>query len=437
MSPPTKPPVRDARAQHLRALRLLSLSSLALTIFLTFAASELPLFDSSPHLLLPKQQSLLRRIAQPLLRWDTLYFAHIAQEGYVYEQEWAFFPGAPFVMRTAGELLRRLQADDSLTVAHLLAGGGLASLLCGTTTTLYDLTMHYFGSPSIAYLTCVLSLLPSSPATLRFSASTEPFFTYLSYRGILCCARSEWLHASLLFAAASTFRSNGFMLGGYILWGLVVGPFFARQKIALLQLVKAGFLTAVVFVPFLYHQYNAYLAFCTGVPAHDSPPWCSKTLPFVYSYVQEKYWNVGFLRYWTPSQAPNILLAAPVLGVLLTFCTKHTLTTTVPLILSHPLFSPLSNLLPAALRHGHSNSPFLANKNIAPHALHALALGLVLLFAAHTQIALRLAASLPATYWAAAWLVVEHPRTGRWWVGWSVVWGAVSVVLWAAFLPPA
>ena len=67
----------------------------------------------------------------------------------------------------------------------------------------------------------------------------------------------------------------------------------------------------------------------------------------------------------------------------------------------------------------------------------ALALGLVLLLAAHTQIALRQAPALPATHWAAAWLLVAHPRAGRAWVFWSVVWGAMSIVLWAVFLPPA
>ncbi|EKM54036.1 glycosyltransferase family 76 protein [Phanerochaete carnosa HHB-10118-sp] len=440
MSSAKRPTVQDVRARHLRTLRLLSVLGLSLAILLAFAASHLPLFDSSPLLLVSPEEGLLAKGTSSLLRWDTFHFAHIAQEGYVYEYEWAFFPGTPFVMRAFGELLRRLRADSKLTIAHLLAGGGLASLLCGTTTTLYDLTMHCFNSPSVAYLTCLLSLLPSSPATLRFSASTEPFFTYFSYRGMLCCARSEWLHASLFFAVASTFRSNGFMLGGYILWGLFVGPFFGRQsasRISLYRLTKAGFLTSLVFTPFLYHQYNAYLTFCAGENVGDTPPWCSSTLPFIYSYVQEKYWNVGFLRYWTPSQAPNILLATPVLGVLLTFCVKHTLNTTIPLILSHPLFSPLSRLFPASLRIARSTPSFLSNKDIVPHALHALVLGLVLLFAAHTQIALRLAASLPTTYWAAAWLVVEHPRAGKWWVAWSVVWGAISIVLWAVFLPPA
>jgi phosphatidylinositol glycan class V len=60
-----------------------------------------------------------------------------------------------------------------------------------------------------------------------------------------------------------------------------------------------------------------------------------------------------------------------------------------------------------------------------------------LLFASHTQIVLRLAASMPIIYWAAAWLLLEHPKWGRAWVTWSVLWGAVSILLWGAFLPPA
>lgn len=184
MSPATRQAsVQDVRREHLRTLRILSVAALLLTSCLTYAASQLPLFDSSPRLLLLQSGGSLAKAAAPLLRWDTFHFVHIAQEGYVYEYEWAFFPGAPFVMRIFGEVLRRLGGSEESTVAHVLVGGGLASLLCGTTMTLYDITLHHFGLPSIAYLTCLLSLLPSSPATLRFSASTEPFFTYFSYRG--------------------------------------------------------------------------------------------------------------------------------------------------------------------------------------------------------------------------------------------------------------
>ncbi|KIP08294.1 glycosyltransferase family 76 protein, partial [Phlebiopsis gigantea 11061_1 CR5-6] len=406
---------------------------LCLTLSLTYVASQLPLFDSSPRLLASPSDSALAKAVYPLLRWDTFHFLHIAQDGYVYEYEWAFFPGAPFVMRTCGEVLRRLSGSEQASVAHLLAGGGLASLLCETVTTLYDLTLHYFGSPAIAYLTCLLSLLPSSPVTLRFSAYTEPFFTYFSYRGMLCCARTEWLHATLFFAVASTFRANGLMLAGYVIWGMVVEPLLERARVSPVQILKSCILTCVVFTPFVYHQYNAYRAFCLDVSASNLSPWCASRLPLVYGYVQAKYWNSGFLLYWTPSQAPNILLAAPVLATLFAFCSLHLKTCTLPYVRSWPPLTGRPRPHPAP----HAKSPFLTNTAVIPHALHALALALILLFAAHTQITLRQAAALPTTYWAAAWLVAEHPRAGRCWVTWSVVWGAVSVVLWAVFLPPA
>ena len=44
--------------------------------------------------------------------------------------------------------------------------------------------------------------------------------------------------------------------------------------------------------------------------------WCEKAVPSIYAYVQSHYWNVGFLRYWTLSNVPLFLLAAPVLSLM-------------------------------------------------------------------------------------------------------------------------
>ena len=204
----------------------------------------------------------------------------------------------------------------------------------------------------------------------------------------------------------------------------------------------------MVLSPFLYLQYSAYRVFCLG----DSKQalWCDAFPPSIYTYVQSKYWNVGLLRYWTPQQLPNFVLGAPPLALLLAYTLHYLRSAFVPrlqALVSSSSPSPKSPLdkpeesddgtgAPRSARTLSPSSPFL-HPSLAPHAVHALIMALLLLFASHTQIVLRVAASMPCIYWAAAWLLVERPVLGRWWVGWSVVWGAVSCVLWAAFLPPA
>jgi phosphatidylinositol glycan class V len=80
---------------------------------------------------------------------------------------------------------------------------------------------------------------------------------------------------------------------------------------------------------------------------------------------------------------------------------------------------------------------FGSSPSLTPHAIHAVVFAFFLLFASHTQITLRLAASMPFTYWAAAWIYLKYPSYGTAWVTWSVLWGLVSVILWGTFLPPA
>ena len=161
---------------HLSFLRILSLASRILTATALYSFAKLPLFDSSPS---------ITSNSSPLLRWDAFHFTHIAHEGYVYDYEWAFFPGTPIVMRLAGgtiHLLKNAQLGPS-SWDDFLQGGALAALIFDSTTTLYLLTLHHFKSCTIALIVSVLSLIPSSPAVLRFASYSEPFFTYLSYQG--------------------------------------------------------------------------------------------------------------------------------------------------------------------------------------------------------------------------------------------------------------
>ncbi|KAF8813631.1 mannosyltransferase [Phlegmacium glaucopus] len=369
--------------------RLSILSRLLVFILVHASAHSLPLFDASPDIL------NLNPLWRPLFRWDVFHFFHIAHHSYLYEHQWAFFPALPLIIRYSPCLI--------------------VVLACDASQTLYSLSLYHLPSHNHALLATLLSLLPASPVTAYFAPYTEPFFTYLSYRGMLCCTRQQWFFASLLFALAAMFRSNGIFLAGFLIWGLLVRPFMDRQKP---QVIKSLALTAIVLSPFIGYQYLAYLSFCSHSP---QPQWCSKTLPLIYPYVQSKYWNVGFLRYWTINQLPNFLLAAPTLLLIYTYCIYH-----------------LQKMLPQ-LRFSKSSTPSRSFKLLAidPHAIYATILCLLFLVASHTQIVLRLAGSIPLTYWAAAWLVSEHHSLGRLWVTWSVLWSVISIVLWSAFLPPA
>ncbi len=170
------------------------------------------------------------------------------------------------------------------------------------------------------------------------------------------------------------------------------------------------------------YQAYAYFVFCVQLGSPQAE-WCSAFPPSIYSYVQSKYWDVGFLRYWTLNQLPNFLIATPSIILIFAFAIEH-LKRALP---------PLSN---REKKSQQLESAFY-NSSITPHAIHAAIFASILLLASHTQIVLRLAHSMPFTYWAATWLLVRHPKAARLWITWSVFWGTISIILWATFLPPA
>ncbi|KAH7913176.1 glycosyltransferase family 76 protein [Hygrophoropsis aurantiaca] len=419
-----------ARDRNVCTLLVLAVIGRALTwVVISVAASSLPLFDSSPKLVLDESTPPW---ISALLRWDAFHFAHVAEKGYVYEHEWAFFVGTPFTMRVSSKLLSLLGGRyTSSTWATFLQGGALTAIACDSTRILYHLSLHHLRSPNLAFVSAALSLLPSSPATLKFASYSEPFFTYLSYKGLLACSHSQWFFASICFTLAGAFRSNGFMLCGFILWGMLVDPFLRGKKssLTLPRIAYTTILVALPIVPFIQHNYTAYRAFCSST---QIPTWCNRSIfPLIYSHVQSKYWNVGLLRYWTLQNIPNFIIALPVLLNLFTFSAFYI--PRVPSILWGLLHEKHKDI---DRTQAVPKSPFLS-PSLLPHTIHAFLLTLILTLAAHTQTALRALPCLPITYWAAARLLVEHPKWGKAWVVWSIIWGAISCVLWAVFLPPA
>lgn len=49
--------------------------------------------------------------------------------------------------------------------------------------------------------------------------------------GMLYCAQEEWLRATIMFFISGMFRSNGVMLAGFLVYGMMVDPFIRERKV--------------------------------------------------------------------------------------------------------------------------------------------------------------------------------------------------------------
>ncbi|XP_052573981.1 GPI mannosyltransferase 2 isoform X2 [Peromyscus californicus insignis] len=166
-------------------------------------------------------------------------------------------------------------------------------------------------------------------------------------------------------------------------------------------------------------QYYAYSQFCSPGSAHsipeplvqlavdkgyrvtgeEEPPWCSWDLPLVYSYIQDVYWNVGFLRYYELRQVPNFLLAAPV-AVLVVWATWTYVTTHPWLCLTLGLHRSKDS---KTLEKSHPG--FLCPK-VFVYLVHAAVLLLSGSLCMHVQVLTRfLGSSTPIVYWFPAYLL--------------------------------
>ncbi|KAM0426662.1 hypothetical protein ACHAPT_007978 [Fusarium lateritium] len=397
----------------------------ALLLSVAVGASIGPDYDTSTSLFFDAvhaEQPARASLAARLTRWDALYFMHDAHVGKVYEQEWAFGVGLPAVVRAVRHLLGvdALEPTIAVAVSHV---SHLVAVLA-----LYQLTVLLFGNRRLAFLAATVHIL--SPAGLFLSAPyAESTFSCLSFVGNLLFAigyknspdslkrNAAVVGAGLAYGIAATFRSNG--LFGGILFAveavrglLALADGFGISKcLRLVGPVIGGLLVAAGFVA---PQVMAWMRYCTG--EGELRPWCLGVLPSIYTFVQVEYWDVGFLKYWTPNQIPLFLLAAPMLTLLIKSGTE--------LMSSEP-----------RLRAADSQGQVLVRTLAAMQTL----LAVLAITNYHVQIISRLSSGYPAWYWWVASCLMDEKRTS---LGYGIVvfiamYAAIQGGLFASFLPPA
>jgi phosphatidylinositol glycan class V len=158
---------------------------------------------------------------------------------------------------------------------------------------------------AIPFVAAVLHVL--TPASLFMSAPyAEAIFSLFNFTGMLFYAQVKtiadaqkpsiqedlrMLSSGFFFAAATLMRSNGLLSGSIFLYDVVTYlPRTLSIQLSLgdvRRIVVSCVAGTLIGLGFIGPQYLAYARFCNS---EEARPWCEKTLPSIYSWVQSHYW---------------------------------------------------------------------------------------------------------------------------------------------------
>ncbi|XP_066539487.1 palmitoyltransferase ZDHHC18-A [Hoplias malabaricus] len=360
--------------------------------------------------------------------WDAEHFLFIAEQGYLFEHNFAFFPLFPFILRSvAANLLWPLSPVLTVRGRLLLA----VTVTNSTFFVLSALALHGLSTVvlqdrKLALITgLIYSLTPAN--VFMLAGYSETLFAALTFGGLWLLEKGFTIRACLLLGLATGARANGLINAGFLLyltlqWGLAQAwrPRYLQCTWAAIKfLFILPFCIAIIVLPFCLFQFYGYYTFCIPsvteehispvllklakvkgyrVPnaAAPIPGWCLKPVPVLYSYIQDVYWDVGFLRYFQLKQLPNFLLALPIATLSVTAVYMY--------IRANPYFCLRLGLgeSPKKGKEGKPPTDFYSPK-VFVYIAHLFILLLFGTFCMHVQVLTRfLASSSPVVYWISA-----------------------------------
>lgn len=278
-------------------------------------------------------------------RWDAEHFLFIAEHGYLYEHNFAFFPLFPLVLRSLATILLWPMSPFLTVRGRLLVTVAVANstLFVACAVALYGLSRLVLQDRKLALISSLIFCL--TPANVFMLAGySESLFAFLTFGGLCLLERGFTIGACFFLCLATAARANGLVNAGFLLYLPLQrsltqvfneGSTWHYSWAAGRFLLTSPLYAAAVVLPFCLFQFYGYYTFCLPtltqeqispaflslatekgyrVPdaASPVPSWCMKPVPVLYSYIQDVYWDVGFLRYFQFKQIPNFLLALPI-----------------------------------------------------------------------------------------------------------------------------
>ncbi|KAI3633683.1 hypothetical protein MIR68_008630 [Amoeboaphelidium protococcarum] len=359
---------------------------------------------------------------EPYLRWDAVYFHHISLNGYVFEQEYAFFPLVPTLISGIAKIVRLVGIHDTIVnnfVLHLVLGVLINHAIFIVAVLVLALFASQVSQDNRLSFVCGI-LFALSPAGIFLSSIyTESSFALFSFAGMHQWLCDHDVMAAGMFFIAGLARSNGLLDSGFFMYSIIVSCMQlyiqGRQLITtlLISLMRNVFCILLCLSSFAIVQKIAYDEMCLRDPNPQSE-WCTWTIPLVYSYVQKHYWNNGFLSYWELKQFPNFLLAAPMVMLSVHFISRYLRSVDVKHLLQDKL-------------------------QLKTVPFYVLWLGMVVycVLFMHVQVITRFLTSMPMLYVELARLVIQDDTSGTYVVKLLFLYALCTTLAFGTFYPPA
>jgi len=313
-------------------------------------------WPQDPDLELTLADKLTGFLFDGLVRWDAQHFLHIAQHGYTYESNLAFFPFYPLCVRTLASALYWCQSDYMFLnfMSLVKISGVLLSNLFFILALeeLYDLSRRVLKDEYLAYKAALFFAI--NPASIFFSAPySESLNALLTFYAMSKFHKAFSAKSCVAVSLASATRANSILNIGFVVYHslkivametilFVRTKKMAKEKAEISStianilgdaLIPGLFNLVGCVVSFVAYQYFCFTNFCRvtknkqadvgsfivdygrsnllKVVGDDPSEWCEYEPPMAYSYIQRVYWNNGFLNYWEAKQLPNFVLATP------------------------------------------------------------------------------------------------------------------------------
>ena len=381
-------------------------------------------FDSSTFIDLYRERSahdtFLFLIVDGLNKWDAVYFNHISLKGYTYEQMLAFYPGFPY-LASAGSYIPVVPTLVGIQLTALFMNCVLFIMSCYY---LFELTLAVSSDRKLAAF-AVFGLLINPANVFMLSSYSESFFLCLQMYLLYNLENNKYFMASILVSLSILIRSNGILNIVFLTYFYVKNSIKtqmrthrSRNKLVditkiLLPMAFDSFLLSklplyisICLFPYVAWQYHIYSVYCE-FDFTNADHWCGAALPLSYSYVQKKYWNVGFLRYYEFKQIPNFLLALPVVSLCLyAMCSilsspgSFDIIRTLGLVRKANLFNK---------REQKQQQEIIPADRALVYIMHACFLVVAGTLGFHVQILTRmLCSSSPVIYWLFGSVVLQH-----------------------------